>query len=398
MREERNKSTVLLLIFLPAAAPPLSLSRCRCGPATLSLPDVAPPPPSLSSCRRSPSSQDGRSSCPHHRRAPVGYARRSCRWPRITSPLRPSELCKRILRIRVPFPHPNTGLAAALGAPTPKSQTQAAKDSVLVRGNSKSKMCGRARCTLSPAQIARAFGFPTTGAAGGGDGGGGAGAAGGGDAPAVPTLQMDRFRPSYNVSPGAYLPVGVRARTVDGDGGREGEGELEPVIQCMKWGLVPSFTSKTEKPDHFRMFNARSESIKERASFRRLVPKNRGLVAVEGFYEWKKDGSKKQPYYIHFQDQRPLVFAALFDTWKNSEGETLHTFSILTTCASTSLKWLHDRMPVILGDNNSVNAWLNNGSVKLEEITVPYEGADLVRRWMEDQSMLITGRTGKWLF
>lgn len=130
---------------------------------------------------------------------------------------------------------------------------------------------------------------------------------------------MDRFRPSYNVSPGAYLPVGaVRARPAGGgDGGSAQDGS---VIQCMKWGLVPSFTGKTEKPDHFRMFNARSESVKEKASFRRLIPKNRCLVAVEGFYEWKKDGSKKQPYYIHFQDHRPLVFAALYDMWTNSDG------------------------------------------------------------------------------
>ncbi|CAL4918449.1 unnamed protein product [Urochloa decumbens] len=237
-------------------------------------------------------------------------------------------------------------------------------------------MCGRARCTLTAAQAARAFGFPTTTAAAtAGPGGGG----GGGDAPAVRTLDLDRFRPSYNVSPGAYLPVGtVRAQTAAcGDGGRGGGG-AEPVIQCMKWGLVPSFTGKTEKPDHFRMFNARSESVKEKASFRRLIPKNRCLVAVEGFYEWKKDGSKKQPYYIHFQDHRPLVFAALYDTWTNSEGETIHTFTILTTRASTSLKWLHDRMPVILGDHDSVNVWLNDASVKLEEITAPYEGADLV--------------------
>uniref|UniRef100_A0A0E0E1V8 Embryonic stem cell-specific 5-hydroxymethylcytosine-binding protein n=1 Tax=Oryza meridionalis TaxID=40149 RepID=A0A0E0E1V8_9ORYZ len=177
-------------------------------------------------------------------------------------------------------------------------------------------MCGRARCTLSPSQAARAFGFPTTtSVAGGGTWGG----CGGGDAPAVPLLRMDRYRPSYNVSPGTYLPVGtVRARPAGYDGGGDMDGEVS-LIQCMKWGLVPSFTGKNEKPDHFRMFNARSESIKEKASFRRLIPNNRCLVAVEGFYEWKKDGPKKMPYYIHFQDQRPLVFAALFDTWTNSE-------------------------------------------------------------------------------
>jgi hypothetical protein len=35
-------------------------------------------------------------------------------------------------------------------------------------------------------------------------------------------------------------------------------------------------------------------------------------------------------------------------------------------------------MPVILGNQDCVSAWLNDASVKLEEITTPYEGADLV--------------------
>uniref|UniRef100_A0A453NFE7 Uncharacterized protein n=1 Tax=Aegilops tauschii subsp. strangulata TaxID=200361 RepID=A0A453NFE7_AEGTS len=42
----------------------------------------------------------------------------------------------------------------------------------------------------------------------------------------------------------------LRARAAGGEGGAEEQG---PVIQCMKWGLVPSFSSKTDKPDHFRM-------------------------------------------------------------------------------------------------------------------------------------------------
>ncbi|KAL6662285.1 hypothetical protein ACP70R_000144 [Stipagrostis hirtigluma subsp. patula] len=244
-------------------------------------------------------------------------------------------------------------------------------------------MCGRARCTLSPAQAARAFGFPTTSATAGGGGGGGGGD--GRDAPAVPTLHLDRFRPSYNVSPGAYMPVGaVRTRPAgDGEGGGGGGADgAGPVIQCMKWGLVPSFTAKTDRPDHFRMFNARSDSIKEKASFRRLIPKNRCLVAIEGFYEWKKDGSKKQPYYIHFQEDRPLVLAALYDVWKNSEGrEHLYIYYFDYSCINfpeMAPRLMHYRMPVILGNKGSVNAWLNDASVKLEEITAPYEGADLV--------------------
>lgn len=44
------------------------------------------------------------------------------------------------------------------------------------------------------------------------------------------------------------------------------------------------------------------------------------------FYEWKKDASKKQPYYIHFKDSRPLAFAALYDSWKSSEGQFTDCF------------------------------------------------------------------------
>ncbi|PKA66123.1 hypothetical protein AXF42_Ash018413 [Apostasia shenzhenica] len=217
-------------------------------------------------------------------------------------------------------------------------------------------MCGRARCTLNAVQVGRACGLS------------------GGDAESVHTVQMDRFRPSYNVSPGAYLPV----LTIGSEGQKPEGGEPRPVVHCMKWGLVPSFTKKTEKPDHFRMFNARSESVKEKASFRRLIPNNRCLVAVEGFYEWKKDGSRKQPYYIHFKDQRPLVFAALFDSWANSEGEIFFTFTILTTRSSSALEWLHDRMPVIFGSKNSMDVWLSYSAVKLETILTSYEDSDLI--------------------
>ncbi|KAJ4955866.1 hypothetical protein NE237_012649 [Protea cynaroides] len=209
-------------------------------------------------------------------------------------------------------------------------------------------MCGRTRCTLRADDIPRACGI---------------------NEGRVRSVQMDRYRQSYNVSPGSYMPV---VRREDGSGG---DGA---VLHCMKWGLIPSFTKKSEKPDHFRMFNARSESISEKASFNRLVHNNRCLVTVEGFYEWKKDGSKKQPYYIHFKDERPLVFAALYDSWKNSEGEVLYTFTILTTCSSSALRWLHDRMPVILGNKGSIDAWLNGSSSKLDHELKPYEDTDLV--------------------
>ncbi|KAL5698525.1 hypothetical protein ACHQM5_029553 [Ranunculus cassubicifolius] len=211
-------------------------------------------------------------------------------------------------------------------------------------------MCGRARCTVRANDISRAIGINNGGF--------------------TSTIQMDRYQPRYNVAPGSYMPVVRR-----GDGSDGGQGN---VLHCMKWGLVPSFTKKTDKPDHYRMFNARSESLCEKASFRRLIPNNRCLVTVEGFYEWKKDGSKKQPYYIHLKNGEPLVFAALYDSWSNSEGEVMYTFTIITTSCSSSLQWLHDRMPVILGNKSSIDEWLNGPpSSKFTTLLKPYEDSDL---------------------
>ncbi|KAF5820652.1 putative SOS response associated peptidase (SRAP) [Helianthus annuus] len=130
----------------------------------------------------------------------------------------------------------------------------------------------------------------------------------------------------------------------------------------MKWGLIPSFTKKTEKPDYYRMFNARSESIGEKASFAFFPEIGVWLLLKGKFYEWKKDGSKKQPYYIHLKDDRPLVFAALYDSWKNSEGEVQYTFTILTTSSSSALGWLHD----------------GSSSSKFDSLLKPYEEPDLV--------------------
>lgn len=210
-------------------------------------------------------------------------------------------------------------------------------------------MCGRARCTVRVDAVGRACGF---------------------SAP-LRSVNADRYQPSYNVAPGAHMPV-VR---------HDGAGDArEPVVHCMRWGLVPNFAKKSEKPDFYRMFNARSESVHQKISFRRLLAKNRCLTTVEGFYEWKKDGQKKQPYYIHMQDGHPLVFAALYDTWESPEGDMLYTFTILTTRVSKRLEWLHDRMPVILKGQDTIDSWLNDNLSEdvMKKLTQPYEAPDLI--------------------
>ena len=132
------------------------------------------------------------------------------------------------------------------------------------------------------------------------------------------------------------------------------------AIQSMVWGLIPSFTKKGSKPDPWRMFNARCETASQLASFRRLVPHRRCIVLMNGFYEWRKEGiNGKVPYYVHFSGGEPMAMAGLYDCWEGPEGR-IYSYTILTCPSSRKLEWLHDRMPVILGDRKSRDLWLNN--------------------------------------
>lgn len=57
-------------------------------------------------------------------------------------------------------------------------------------------------------------------------------------------------------------------------------------MQTMAWGLVPSWTKMGDKPDFFRMFNARCETVPEKSVFSRLLGAKRCIVLLNGFYEW----------------------------------------------------------------------------------------------------------------
>jgi len=163
-------------------------------------------------------------------------------------------------------------------------------------------------------------------------------------------IDQELYHPTYNAAPGAWTPVLRQDRK---------SGQL--TLQTMRWGLIPSFTKPEETPDFWRMFNARSESVAEKPSFRRLLPTHRCIIILEGFYEWRKEGGdpKKQPYYIHLAGDEPMAMAGLYDFWKDAAGNVLQTYTILTTDSGKRLEWLHDRMPVILRDKKAQTLWLD---------------------------------------
>ncbi|XP_023932919.1 embryonic stem cell-specific 5-hydroxymethylcytosine-binding protein-like [Lingula anatina] len=239
-------------------------------------------------------------------------------------------------------------------------------------------MCGRTACTLAPKEICRKCQYTQNGKK------------------VQPNWWQDegKYRPSFNMSPGQNTPVLVSAKHF------EEPSECERVILPMRWGLVPRWHKGDPNKVEYKMNNCRSDSMLQKASFK--VPLQRGgrcVVLADGYYEWNttEDG-KKQPYFIYFPKDatsdtkelgvsvksekeeekktdeydrsRLLTMAGVFDTWKgsdNKDGEPLYTYSVITVEASSSLSWLHHRMPAILETDEDVKQWLDFGEVPLKE-------------------------------
>lgn len=123
-------------------------------------------------------------------------------------------------------------------------------------------------------------------------------------------------------------------------------------LSLLKWGLVPSFAK--DASGGARLINARSETAPEKPSFRAAWrARRRCIVPADGFYEWAPGPATRQPFFIRRADGRPLALAGLWDGWKDpATGQWLRTFTILTTSADPKLRPLHERMPVILPEQD----------------------------------------------
>ncbi|MCK7500549.1 MAG: SOS response-associated peptidase [Comamonadaceae bacterium] len=115
------------------------------------------------------------------------------------------------------------------------------------------------------------------------------------------------------------------------------------------WGFVPRWARDLEGP---KPINARSDTIFAKPMFQDAIRHRRCLIPVDGFYEWRRDGSRKQPYYFRMADGHPFALAGIWDTWAGrtagEEGYTLRSCAILTTAANQLMAPVHDRMPVIV--------------------------------------------------
>ena len=102
-------------------------------------------------------------------------------------------------------------------------------------------------------------------------------------------------------------------------------------IQVFNWGLIPFWVRTEEDAQEIRKMtlNARSDTIFEKPSFREPIMKKRCIVPSTGYFEWRHEGAKKIPYYIHLKDEPIFSMAGIYDRWLDKEtGEEYDTFSI----------------------------------------------------------------------
>lgn len=178
-------------------------------------------------------------------------------------------------------------------------------------------------------------------------------------------------RPSWNIAPTTAVPI-VLERLLDGGVARQ--------LHLARWGLVPSWAK--DPGIGAKLINARSETVLEKPAFREAVTSRRCAVPAEGYYEWKGSGKGKQPYYVHAADDGGMVFAGVYEWWRDTSkvpgdpGRWILSTSILTASSTEGLTTqgspgrgsevpvlrelaaLHDRVPLAMSAE-AMDEWLN---------------------------------------
>ena len=153
-------------------------------------------------------------------------------------------------------------------------------------------MCGRFAQAASPEAIAELFDLPAS---------------------AVPP-----YSPRYNLAP--TQPALVLRRHP-----HTGQKELTFLV----WGLIPSWAKDPSIGN--KLINARAETLADKPAFRAAFRRRRCLVPADGFYEWKKTGAGKQPYFIARKDGRPMALAGLCEHWESPDGSVIESLTLITT-------------------------------------------------------------------
>jgi putative SOS response-associated peptidase YedK len=177
-------------------------------------------------------------------------------------------------------------------------------------------------------------------------------------------VQVDlAFVPRYNIAPTQEASIVALS-----ENGR-------PEHKRARWGLLPVWTKSSTIPAS--LINARAETVATRPSFRQSYLKKRCLVLADGFYEWRKRSEGKQPIYIRMREGAPFAFGGLWEEWRGEE-RMVESFCIVTTRPNELCATVHDRMPLILREEDFA-AWLDSGTNQrtVDALLRPFAAAEM---------------------
>ncbi|MCP1387957.1 SOS response-associated peptidase [Corynebacterium sp. TA-R-1] len=166
--------------------------------------------------------------------------------------------------------------------------------------------------------------------------------------------------PRYNIAPTQQVPL-VRV-----------DDSSVAHLDAARWGLLPTWKKDETGPP---LFNARAETVAEKPSFRAAFKAKRGLMLLDGYYEWLTTDDGKQPYYVR-RDTGMLVAAALWET-----GLSRLSTTMITTAAAEETAWLHHRLPLFLAADE-IEQWVGGSPEEAAELLAPSRVAGELR-WQE---------------
>lgn len=202
-------------------------------------------------------------------------------------------------------------------------------------GGEVSAVCGRYAATKDPATLAAEF-------------------------DAQDGMGEDTPAPDHNVAPTKSVIAVVDRHPRDAEGTPDPD-RIERSLRVMRWGLIPHWSK--DRSIGSKMINARADTAATKPAFRTSLAKRRCLLPADGWFEWRRDATGKQPFFMTRTDGRPLAMAGLWSTWRDPrdpdpDAPPLVTCAVLTTAAVGELAGVHDRMPLLLG-RDAWSAWLD---------------------------------------
>lgn len=215
---------------------------------------------------------------------------------------------------------------------------------------------------------------------------------------AVNSEALGNLQATYNGSPGRDYPIIVRD-----------DASIYGAFIMARWGFVPAWA---KDPIKVRTANARAETIAEKSMFRSAYRQRRGIMPIDGYFEWRTTVPPKQPYAISLKSGQPFGVAVIWEERRETDQtRSQKTFAIVTCAPNELMAPLHDRMPVILAPENYAE-WLGphpdpshlmmpypsalmkvwpvstrvNRTVKPDKS--PNDSSDLIDPWEPDETLL----------